>query len=92
MHLLNKLVVAALPLVPRPVVRFFAGRYIAGETLQDAVDVVRQLNAEGVCATLDVLGEDITTQEEAIAVARAVQSRSSTRSRAKSSIPISPSS
>lgn len=67
MHLLNKLVVATLPAVPRPVVRFFAGRYIAGETIQHAVRTVRQLNAEGVCATLDVLGEDITTREEAVA-------------------------
>ena len=66
MHLLNKLVVATLPAIPRPVVRFFAGRYIAGETIEDAVRTVRQLNAEGVCATLDVLGEDITTKEEAI--------------------------
>jgi len=67
MHLINKLVVAALPAVPRPMIRYFAGRYIAGETLQDAVTCVRGLNTEGVCATLDVLGEDITTEEEAIA-------------------------
>jgi proline dehydrogenase len=66
MRLLNKLVVATLPAVPRPVVRFFAGRYIAGETIEDAIRTVRQLNAEKVCATLDVLGEDITTKEEAI--------------------------
>lgn len=66
MHLLNKLVVATLPAVPQPVVRHFAGRYIAGETLQAAVHTVRQLNAEGVCATLDVLGEDITKEEEAV--------------------------
>ena len=62
MHLLNKLVVAAVPLVPRPVVRYFAGRYIAGETLDHAIRCVRQLNSEGVCATMDVLGEDITTR------------------------------
>ena len=37
MHLLNKLVVASIPAVPRPLVRYFAGRYIAGETLEDAV-------------------------------------------------------
>ena len=67
MHLLNRSVVAALPLVPRPVVRYFAGRYIAGETLQDAVNCVRQLNGEGVRATLDVLGEDVTKKEEAVA-------------------------
>ncbi|MFN0156995.1 MAG: proline dehydrogenase family protein [Bacteroidota bacterium] len=66
MNLLNKLVVAALPAVPKPVVRHFAGRYIAGETLADAVRCVRQLNKEGACATLDVLGEDITNESEAI--------------------------
>jgi len=65
MHLLNRLVVAAIPAIPRPMVRYFAGRYIAGETVQDAVNTVRALNAEGVCATLDVLGEDITRRDEA---------------------------
>ena len=67
MHLLNRLVVAAIPAVPKPIVRYFAGRYIAGETIQDAIATVRALNAEGVCATLDVLGEDITSLDEAIA-------------------------
>jgi proline dehydrogenase len=67
MHLLNKLVVASIPAVPRPLVRYFAGRYIAGETLADAVATVRALNAEGASATLDVLGEDITREEEAVA-------------------------
>jgi proline dehydrogenase len=67
MHLLNKLVVASLPAIPRPLVRYFAGRYIAGETLADAVRTVRGLNREGVYATLDVLGEDITRVEEAVA-------------------------
>jgi len=64
--MLNKLVVATLPAVPKSVVRQFANRYIAGETLADAVRCVRQLNSETVCATLDVLGEDITTKEEAV--------------------------
>lgn len=66
MNFLNKLVVATLPLVPKPMVRYFAGRYIAGESIEDATRTVRQLNSEGVCATLDVLGEDITTKEEAV--------------------------
>ena len=67
MHLLNRLVVATIPAVPRPMVRYFAGRYIAGETIEDAIATVRALNAEGVCATLDVLGEDITRRDEAVA-------------------------
>lgn len=67
MELLNKLVVASIPLVPRPVVRRMAARYIAGETLEDAVATVRALEEEGACATLDVLGEDVTTKDQAIA-------------------------
>lgn len=67
MNLLNRLIVSTLPAVPRPVVRYFAGRYIAGEELPDAVRVVRGLNGRGVMATLDVLGEHITRKEEASA-------------------------
>jgi proline dehydrogenase len=65
MNLLNKFVVATIPFIPKSIVRIFANRYIAGETLADAVRCVRQLNGEGVCATLDVLGEDITNTDEA---------------------------
>jgi proline dehydrogenase len=66
MSFFNKLVVKSLPFVPKPIVRKFANRYIAGETLADAVRCVRQINSEGACATLDVLGEDIFTKEEAV--------------------------
>jgi len=61
----DKLVVWTLPLIPKPLVRRVSARYIAGETLNDAVDVVRNLNAQGCCATLDVLGEFIEDIEEA---------------------------
>ncbi len=67
MNVLNKLIVAALPAVPRSLVRKFANRYIAGEELADAIRVVRELNAQGILATLDVLGEDIHHREEATA-------------------------
>ncbi len=66
MKLVNHLVVTTLPFVPKPLVRFFAGRYIAGETLESAVDLVTQLNIKNTLATLDVLGEDITNEAEAI--------------------------
>jgi len=65
MKALNHLIVRALPLVPTPIVRRVASRYVAGETLEEAVRVVRRLNAEGCLATLDVLGEDTTRLEEA---------------------------
>ncbi len=47
-------------------VYFFAKRYIAGEKLQDAIDLVKTLNKKGILATMDVLGESITTKEEVI--------------------------
>jgi proline dehydrogenase len=64
MKLVNRLIVAALPLVPRPIVRRVAFRYVAGETLEQALETVRKLNAEGCMATLDVLGEDVARKEE----------------------------
>ena len=66
MNFLNKLIVTTLPVVPKPIVRKFASKYIAGEKLSDAVRVVKELNAKGIMATLDVLGEAITTKDEAI--------------------------
>jgi proline dehydrogenase len=52
-------------------VRKLASPYIAGSTLEDAVRVVRRLNDEGKLATIDVLGEEVTTAEEAGEIARA---------------------
>jgi proline dehydrogenase len=60
-----------LPVVPKPVVRRISERYIAGEELEDALRVVRRVNAEGKSATIDVLGEEITNPDEARAIAAA---------------------
>jgi proline dehydrogenase len=67
MNILNRLIVSTLPFVPKPIVRKFASRYIAGENISDAVHVVKELNSQGALATLDVLGEDIHRKEEAVA-------------------------
>ena len=45
--------------------RALASPYIAGPTLEDAVRVVRALNGEGKLATVDVLGEEVTSAEAA---------------------------
>ena len=65
MNLFNKLIAVSLPIVPKAIVRKVSARYIAGDTLADAVRVVRGLNSEGAMATVDVLGEYITTLAEA---------------------------
>jgi len=60
----DRLVVASLPLVPRALVKRVASRYVAGETLDDALATVRALAAEGAMATLDILGESVTRKEQ----------------------------
>jgi proline dehydrogenase len=69
--LLDQAIARALPAVPKPVVQLFSQRYIAGSTLADAVRVVQRLNREGKLATIDVLGEEITHEDEARTIARA---------------------
>jgi proline dehydrogenase len=69
--LLDKAIVRVLPVVPKPVVQLFSSRYIAGARLADAVNVVRRLNGEGKLGTIDVLGEEITREDEARTIARA---------------------
>ena len=66
MTIFDRAIVRALPAVPRPVVKRLSSRYIAGTTLADACDVVRELNADRKEATLDVLGEEVKLREEAI--------------------------
>jgi proline dehydrogenase len=71
--ILDRALVRLLPAVPRPVVERLAQRYIAGPELKDARETVRRVNAQGKMATIDVLGEEITTEEEAAAIVRAYQ-------------------
>ena len=42
-----------------------ARRFIAGETLDEAIAVVRDLNARGILAALDHLGENVASREDA---------------------------
>jgi proline dehydrogenase len=69
--LLDRTIVRLLPAVPKPVVQLFSSRYIAGSTLEDAVRVVQRLNGERKLATIDVLGEEITRESDARAIAQA---------------------
>jgi len=43
----------------------FARRFIAGETVEDAIEAARGLEAAGLLHTLDYLGESVTTLAEA---------------------------
>ncbi len=49
----------------RPIVGRVASRYVAGETLDDALATVETLAAEGAMATLDLLGEEVREAPDA---------------------------
>ena len=54
-----------LPYMPKKLVWQFSKDYIAGETIDDAVKAAKDLNAQGILTTIDVLGEFITNLDEA---------------------------
>jgi proline dehydrogenase len=45
--------------------RQFASRFVAGETLDDALTATRELNARDITVSLDLLGESVSSPEEA---------------------------
>lgn len=45
--------------------KHFASRFVAGETVEDALAAARELNAKGITASLDLLGESVYTEKEA---------------------------
>lgn len=63
--MLNKILADALPYMPKKLIWIFSKRYIAGETIEDGLRACRQLNREGIEVTVDLLGEFITTIEQA---------------------------
>ena len=71
MALLDRAIVRALPVVPRALLRRLSARYIAGDSVEDAVRAVAALNGGGKMATVDVLGEEIRASAEAGEIARA---------------------
>jgi len=48
----------------------FASRFVAGETLDTALDAVAKLNAKRITASLDLLGESVRNENESRATAR----------------------
>jgi proline dehydrogenase len=65
MMFINKLIAAILPMMPQKLVWIFSKRYIAGQTLGEAINIAKKLNNEGNLVTIDLLGEFITELSQA---------------------------
>ena len=62
--LFHHALVGAMSFMPRALIWRFSRRYIAGTELQDAYHTVQKLNDAKCTATIDVLGEDSTSEEQ----------------------------
>jgi proline dehydrogenase len=62
---INKMIAGILPYMPKNMVWLFSKRYIAGKTIEDAIQTSRKLNEEGMMVTIDLLGEFITELHQA---------------------------
>ncbi|RXQ96768.1 proline dehydrogenase [Ancylomarina salipaludis] len=63
--MINKMIAATLPYMPKKLVWLFSKRYIAGETIEDAIKASQELNAQGIKVTVDLLGEFIKDLSQA---------------------------
>ena len=61
----NKFIASLLPFMPKGFVWIFSKRYIAGKKIEDAVRVSKDLNQKGISVTADLLGEFITSLDQA---------------------------
>jgi proline dehydrogenase len=65
MGIIHSCIMGALPWVPEPLMRRLSSRYIAGETLAEAMAVIGTNASSGFSGVLDILGEGI--EDEAAA-------------------------
>ena len=65
MSLLNSSIAALMHLAPKWLFRPFANSYVAGESIDSALKVVKILNEKGFSATMDILGENVNSEKEA---------------------------
>ncbi|RZD42663.1 MAG: hypothetical protein CXT70_02540 [Methanobacteriota archaeon] len=63
--LFSRMIVATTIRMPKWFVGWVSKRYVAGPNLEGAVNVMKRLQSEGACFTIDVLGEEISSIQEA---------------------------
>jgi proline dehydrogenase len=64
--MINRIIAELIPFMPKRLVWLFSRKYIAGESIDDAVRVVTGLNNGNMLATIDILGESIDRQDKAL--------------------------
>jgi len=63
--MINNIIYSILKLMPKRLVWIFSKKYIAGEHVEDAINVSKKFNSDGIKVTIDILGEFISKLDEA---------------------------
>jgi len=63
--MINKIIAGVLPYMPKKLIWIFSKKYIAGESIDDAINAAKRLNEQNVKVTVDLLGEFIKDLDEA---------------------------
>jgi proline dehydrogenase len=64
MGLLNSLVLGSTKVMPKFIIGRIAAVYVAGDKLEDGLNLVEKLNSKGFSGTLDLLGEEVTNRRQ----------------------------
>ena len=64
MSLLNNIIIKTMPILPKKMVKIIADKYVAGNTISDAIHKTKNLNSQGYEVTIDLLGEHINDLNE----------------------------
>ncbi len=64
MSLLNKIIINTIPILPKKVVKVIADKYVAGQSIDEAINKTEYINSKHYEVTIDLLGEHIQELSE----------------------------
>ena len=68
--MINNIIASSVSIMPKWFIKLFSKSYIAGHEPEEVIDIVKNLNAQGYSATIDILGEHINSQEKTFSVTK----------------------
>ena len=68
--MINSILASSVSIMPKWFIKLFSNSYIAGHEPEEVIEIVKNLNAQGFSATIDILGEHINSQEKTFSVTK----------------------
>ena len=68
--MINNILASSVSVLPKWFIKFFSKSYIAGHRPKEVIDIVKNLNSQGLSATIDILGEHINSQDKTNSVTK----------------------